>query len=72
MKSKEEKKIKYLSLNQIVDDGDYPFSMGQMRSFLINRKKNGLDKASRKIGRRLYLREDLFNEWIDRGGKNEK
>jgi hypothetical protein len=56
---------KYLSAQQIEDSPRYPFSMGQIRHFLLNRHKNGLNKAVRKIGKRLYLRRDLFEAWIE-------
>ena len=63
--------IKYLSAQQIEDSLFYPFSMGQIRHFLLNRHKNGLNKAVRRIGKRLYLRQDLFEEWIE-GHKENK
>lgn len=63
----------YRSLQQIVDDARYPFTMGQLRHYLLKRHKNGLEKAVRCIGKRLYLRQDLFDQWIEeqacRGGK---
>jgi hypothetical protein len=63
----------YLSAQQIVDNPRYPFTMGQLRHFLLKRHKNGLDKAIRRIGKRLYLRQDLFDNWIEeqtgKGGK---
>lgn len=64
--------IKYLSAPQIEESPNYPFSMGQIRHFLLNRHKNGLKKAVVRIGKRLYLRQDLFNQWIEeqREGKN--
>jgi hypothetical protein len=66
--------IIYLSAQQIVDDPRYPFTIGQLRHFLLKRHKNGLDKAIRRIGKRVYLRQDLFNEWIEeqtsKGGKS--
>jgi hypothetical protein len=55
--------IKYLNLSQILEN--YPFTFGQMRNFLMNKHKNGLNNCTRKIGRRLYFREDLFDEWIE-------
>lgn len=58
--------FKYMSIHQIADSEKYPFSMGQIRNFLLNRDTNGLDKAIRKIGRRLYIRTDLFEEWIEK------
>lgn len=57
--------FQYMSLTQLVDSGRYPFTLGQMRSFLLHRGSNGLDLAVRKIGRRLYLRLDLFEAWIE-------
>lgn len=55
----------YNSAQQIVESGKYPFTMGQMRHFLLHRHKNGLQEAVRKIGKRLYIRRDLFEQWIE-------
>jgi hypothetical protein len=55
----------YLSIKQIADSNKYPFTLGQMRHYLIMRHKNGLEAAVRKIGKRLYLRNDLFQNWIE-------
>lgn len=55
----------YLSIKQIAESNQYPFSLGQMRHFLMMRHKNGLEGAVRKIGKRLYLRNDLFQKWIE-------
>lgn len=66
--------IKYLNPKQIAESNSYPFSIGQMRHYLLMRHRNGLDKAVRKIGKRLYLRKDLFDRWIEnqvQGGKHE-
>ncbi len=68
----------YLSPQQIVSSGKYPFTIGQMRHLLLYRHRNGLQSAVRKIGKRLVLRMDLFDSWIDSqtsmspsfGGKN--
>ena len=57
--------MKYLTLKQIVAEDRYPFTMGQLRDFLIFRKKNGLFKCVRKIGKKVYLRVDLFEAWIE-------
>jgi len=64
----------YLSIKQIAERDQYPFTLGQMRHYLILRHRNGLESAVRKIGKRLYLRKDLFETWIEeqgqkRGGK---
>ena len=55
----------YKSPKQIVESGKYPFTMGQIRYFLLYRHKNGLEKAVRKIGKRLVLRMDLLDLWIE-------
>ena len=55
----------YWSPQQIVSSGRYPFTMGQIRHLLLFRHRNGLKEAVRKVGKRLVLRIDLFNEWIE-------
>ena len=55
----------YLSIQQVADDPRYPFTMGQMRHYLLTRHRNGLGRAVRKIGKRCYLRQDLFEQWIE-------
>lgn len=57
--------FEYMSLEQILMCKRYPFSKGQMQFFLLNRHKNGLDAAIRKIGKRIYFRTDLFDSWIE-------
>jgi hypothetical protein len=56
---------KYLSIREIAEGGQYPFTIGQMRHYLTCRHKNGLELAIRKIGKRIYVREDLFEAWIE-------
>jgi hypothetical protein len=58
-------KALYRTIRQISESGRYPFTIGQLRYYLMFRHKNGLKKAVRKIGKRIYLREDLFEEWIE-------
>lgn len=55
----------YRSPQQIVSSGKYPFTIGQMRYFLLHRHRNGLQTAVRKIGKGLALRTDLFEAWIE-------
>jgi hypothetical protein len=62
--------FEYWSPRQIVDSGKYPFTMGQIRHLLLYRHRNGLRDAVRKIGKRLMLRLDLFDQWIE-GQKEE-
>lgn len=56
-------KFEYITFKQILDN--YPFTKGQMRQFLLYRNTNGLDKAIRKIGKTLYFRVDLLEQWIE-------
>lgn len=62
---KEEVKFRYMNVDQVVACEKYPFTKGQLRQFLIERNTNGFHHAVRKIGKRLYIRDDLFDEWID-------
>jgi len=55
----------YRSPQQIVSSGRYPFTMGQIRHLLLFRHRNGLQDAVRKVGKRLLLRIDLFEQWIE-------
>jgi hypothetical protein len=57
--------IRYLNIKQIISSGRYPFTAGQVRHYLLMRHRNGLERAVRKIGKRLFIREDLFNQWIE-------
>ncbi len=55
----------YMNIKQIIESNKYPFTSGQLRHFLRNGDENGLSKAVRKIGKRLYIRLDLFEKWIE-------
>lgn len=55
----------YVTPQQLVASEKYPFSMGQLRHLLLNRHKNGLREVVRKIGKRILIRLDLFNQWIE-------
>jgi hypothetical protein len=55
----------YWSPQQIISSGKYPFTIGQIRHLLLYRHRNGLQKAIRKIGKRLLFRLDLFEQWIE-------
>ncbi len=50
---------------KIIESKKYPFTMGQLRHFLKKRHKNNLHQAVRKVGKRLVLRMDLFESWIN-------
>jgi len=47
-----------------------PFPLGTLRWWLFSRESNGLDAATFKIGRRLYLDLDEFERWV--AGQRER
>ena len=57
--------LEYFTLKDILDEGKYPFTMRQIQGFVFNRHKNGLYKAIRKLGKRIYIKRDLFEAWIE-------
>lgn len=57
--------VKYLTVDQVVNSSAYPFTYGQMRHYLMYRHRNGLEKAVRKIGRRIFINIDAFDKWIE-------
>lgn len=43
----------------------YPqFSKNQIQWLVRNRNENGLSYAVRKIGRSLYIHQELFSDWV--------
>ena len=44
-----------------------PFTLGQVRWWVFNEHNNGLAAADAvvRIGRRVYLDEDRFDDWIE-------
>lgn len=63
--------IQYSSVEQIAENPKYPFSAPMLRHYLLHRHTNGLESAVRKIGKRLFIRVDLFDLWIESQGKRE-
>jgi len=55
--------MEYLTTKQILEK--YPFTKGQLASFLLHRHKNGLENAVGKIGKRLYFNHKKFEDWIE-------
>ena len=50
-------------LERFVKEHDQ-FQLSQLRWLLRDRKSNGLDKAVRKIGKRIYIHDQLFGVWM--------
>ena len=55
----------YWSPQQIVNSGKYPFTIGQIRHYLLYRHRNGLEEAVRKVGKRIVVRMDIFDLWLE-------
>lgn len=55
----------YWTQQQIVASQKYPFTMGQIRHLLLHRHQNNLQPAVRKIGKRIVIHMDTFNQWIE-------
>ncbi len=61
----------YWSIQRVITSGKYSLTMGQIRHLLLNRHRNGLKDAVRKIGKRLLLRVDLLDQWIETQKENK-
>jgi hypothetical protein len=54
----------YLTVHQLAERLP-AFTIWQMRKLLERREQNGLNQYVRKVGKRLYIRERGFDEWLD-------
>ncbi len=57
--------MQYCTITQLANDPSLCFKHSQIRYFISNCKENGLAYAIRRIGKRIYVRRDLFLEWIE-------
>jgi hypothetical protein len=46
------------------------FTNNQMRWLLLHRKKNGMNKCIRKIGKPIYINPDLFLNWVENNNQD--
>ena len=54
-----------LTVAQIADGDEYPFTRGQIRRWLFERRRNGLASAVVKPSpKRLYLNKEAFDAWL--------
>jgi len=62
----------YLTVNEMLEKYSW-LKPGGLRHFLFNSKKNGLEKAIRRMGKRkILINEQLFFLWIDEQNEGEK
>lgn len=59
------RETKYQTVSDIAKNPKYPFTEPMLRHHLLHRHKNGLNKAVSKTGKRLVIRSDLFDAWIE-------
>lgn len=67
---------KLRTVRQIVEEskaasggGEPAFSEGSLRWLIFHACQNGLDEALVRVGRRVFIDEDAFNAWLERGRK---
>jgi len=50
----------------------YPFSESSLRWLIFNENRNGFSRCLRRIGRKILINLDDFEQWIDQqGGAND-
>lgn len=55
--------IKYLSVNQFCRLNNLP--IGGVRFWLFNRATNGFSKCVRKVGKKIYISQSDFLNWME-------
>lgn len=56
--------FRFLTKKQLLATGKYPFSLNALSLLIFKSKENGLDEAVFRVGRRVLIREDLFDNWL--------
>jgi len=56
--------VRYMTLKQLAEDDRFPFTIAQLRDYMI-KPKSGLRKIAKRIGKKLIFREDEFIAWIE-------
>lgn len=54
----------YIQVKDIASNSKYEMSLDQARELIAERDRNGLVKCGMQIGRRFFIDEDKFNQWI--------
>jgi hypothetical protein len=58
----------YCTVKQIASDPAFCFSVSMLRYYILHAHKNNLNKALRRIGKKVLIRRDLFVEWLEKYG----
>jgi hypothetical protein len=57
-------KPRLLTVNQFLEEHNF-LSHGGLRFLLFNSQKNGLEKAIKRLGRKILIDEQKFFEWVN-------
>lgn len=55
----------WITFKQFTKKNTLLFSEGALRRILLSRKENGATHFVRKVGKKLFLSQKKFNEWLD-------
>ena len=54
-----------ISVNDFSDK--YPtFTRGTLRAYIFNADKNGFNEVIRRIGGRVFIKENTFMKWVEK------
>lgn len=67
MEMKAEPTAKFATVAQLAQC-EKAFSAAALRALIFNAKRNGLEPAIRRLGRRVLIDVPAFREWVDREG----
>jgi len=59
----------YVTPAQLLSDPAIPLTKGNLRQLLADRKNNGLDLCVRRVGKLIWIRKDLFIDWVEQHGE---
>ena len=60
----ETQQLKWATVRQTAEQYK-SFSEGSLRYWIFNSRKNGLEKCLRRIGSKLLINLEEFDQWID-------
>jgi hypothetical protein len=55
----------YCTLPQLARDPQLCFTLPMLRYYVLHAHSNGLERALRRIGRKILVRKDLFIDWLE-------
>ena len=70
MRNKELRDKNFLNTRELSEQYNWPF--GGIQGLLFNRHKNGLNRATIKIGRKLLIDRHKFENWLKEHYENEE